>query len=197
MALQAQYRSKFRKGIVVTVKPTVDLTGVANVSVKIPVKIVVGLNTRYYGGIVFFENDNFKKPNEQENSDENDTDGEDNVDPNDPKNKKGEEVDTQDPKVTKPKDTDDPESSGTSDEADKLKKENDKMDLTEDDVTDEDRKKHKKIGDSIERSLKQDSDAETFDEFYADKVAQAKALENQYQPTKWSGADFTATCVYL
>ena len=123
-----------------TVKPTVDLSGSANVSVAIPVKVVVGLNTKYYGQTIYLENENFKNPNEQENSDENDTDGEDNVDPNDPKNKKGEEVDTQDPKVEKPKDTDDPESSGTRDEADMLKKENDKLDLTEDDVTDEDRK---------------------------------------------------------
>ena len=164
---------------------------------KIPVKVVVGLNTKYYGQVIYLENDNFKNIDEQENSDENDTDGEDNVDPNDPKNKKGEEVDTQDPKVTKPKETDNPESSGTRDEADKLKRENDQLDLTEDDVTDEDRKKHKKIAGAIESSLQKDSDAKTFDEFYAEKVAQAKALENQYQPTKWSGADFTATCVYL
>ncbi|MCH2046763.1 MAG: hypothetical protein MK212_21795, partial [Saprospiraceae bacterium] len=59
-------------------------------------KVVVGLNTKYYGQVIYLENDNFKKPNEQENSDENDTDGENNVDPNDPKEKQqnGEEVES-------------------------------------------------------------------------------------------------------
>ena len=65
-----------------TVKPTVNLSGSANVSVKIPVKIVVGLNTKYSGQVIYLENENFKKPNEQENSDEHDTDREDDIDPN-------------------------------------------------------------------------------------------------------------------
>ena len=184
---------------------------------KIPVKVVVGLNTVYYGGTIFLENENFSEDNEQESMEENISEGEDDVDPNDPNTSQDqtngntdrpvgtdnvEDIDsnTQNSNTDRPVGTDnveDMDSNRGSDEADRVREENDQLDLTEDDVTDEDRKKHKKIGDSIERSLKQDSDAETFDEFYAEKVAQAKALENQYQPTKWSGADFTATCVYL
>lgn len=57
-----------------------NLSGSVNVSVKIPMKVVVGLNMVYYGQIIYLENDNFKSPNEQESTDENDTDGEDNVD---------------------------------------------------------------------------------------------------------------------